>query len=298
MKKALNRGGLGGAKWQTILGVAALALAAEVSAQVFKNQFIQFNLPDTWECRVEGTEWVCQSSNPRIRKESIIIFAAKVAGDQDTLESYHSYLKTSRETQGLDDKPIKSEVTYARKKDIQGHTWIDAIHKNSEIPGFITRYLATTYQGIAILVTYSVLEPRYATYSNLFTRMIDSLKPLRDTGLGQVAGGPKTPVTSLSISDLISKVEEGPEAPPAGLADLASTSAPSEETGVGWGGLILIFVLGGALVGYMIYRRRKSQPPPASPEGTGVETGTEDMGEEAFEDEFKDDSEDSRNPKS
>ena len=244
-------------------------------AQMFKNQFIQFKLPDNWNCRVEGTEWVCQSDNPRVRKESIIIFAAKVAGKKDTLKEYHEYLKKPREIKGADGKPLKSDVTYTRKKNIQGHTWIDSIHKSSEIPGFITRYLATTYQGIAILLTYSVLEPRYNSYSNLFSRLVESVKPLRETKPITTAAKGKPGMTTISISDLLDQ-EEATEAQEGRLPlEVAASEIPEGDEGGGFGLFILLLLV--AAGGVYIYFRRKRQQKGPPPEASAGEEGVEEF---------------------
>jgi len=270
--------------WAILLGLM-LGVSNTGWTQLFRNQFIEFKLPDNWECRVEGTEWVCQSDNPKVRKESIIVFAAKVVGDQDNLKAFQDYLKKPREIKDLKNKPMTSKVTYTRKKNIRGHTWIDAIHKNAEIPGFLTRYLATTYQGIAILMTYSVIEPRYSAYSNLFSRMIESLRPLRDTK-PLVAKGKEPGVTSLSVADLISRERAKPDAPSRPPEVITETKAPEEKGSPLWFLLILLLGLGG----YFFYRMRKakSKAPPEAPEGDEDEFEVEDI------DEFDEDSDEDK----
>jgi len=42
-------------------------------AKLFTSQYCEFELPPGWECALEGTEWVCQSTNKDRQKEAIII---------------------------------------------------------------------------------------------------------------------------------------------------------------------------------------------------------------------------------
>ena len=36
----------------------------------FSNQYTEFELPTGWSCALEGTEWVCQSSDSNRKKEA------------------------------------------------------------------------------------------------------------------------------------------------------------------------------------------------------------------------------------
>jgi len=152
-------------------------------AAKFANQFIEFDLPSDWVCLLEGTEWVCQNQkNAAKKKDAIIIFAAKIQGDQDTLDQYLAYLKNPKIYTTPQGKSVTSEVRYAQNKTIQSQPWVDALHLESEIPGFLTRYLATVKDGIGILVTYSVNKNKYQDYAGMFEDMVKSLKVFRREG--------------------------------------------------------------------------------------------------------------------
>ena len=64
----------------------SIILLNNVYAKSFTSQYCEFELPPGWECALEGTEWVCQSSNKDRKKEAIIILAAKIRGSQDSLD--------------------------------------------------------------------------------------------------------------------------------------------------------------------------------------------------------------------
>ena len=170
-------------KFRALVVIAGILFAVQSHAKKFANQFVEFDLPSDWTCLLEGTEWVCQNQQDAAKKkDAIIILAAKIQGDQDTLDQYLSYLKNPKVYTTAQGKSVTSTVSYAQNKTIQDKPWVDALHLESEIPGFYTRYLATVTDGIGVLVTYSVNKNKYQEYSALFDSMVKSLKAFRHDG--------------------------------------------------------------------------------------------------------------------
>jgi hypothetical protein len=164
-----------------ILGVVLGADSA--FAVKFANQFVEFDLPAAWTCFLEGTEWVCQNPQDAVKKkEAIIVLAAKIQGDQDTLDQYLNYLKAPKTFTSSQGKSLTSTVSYAQNKSINDRMWVDSLHMESEVPGFYTRYIATVTDGIGILVTYSVNKAKYQEYTPMFEEMVKSLKAFRKDG--------------------------------------------------------------------------------------------------------------------
>ena len=151
-------------------------------AAKFSNQFAEFELPAQWQCSLEGAEWVCQNTNESKKKDAIIVLAAKLKGDQDSLDQYLNFLKGPRTFTSPRGKPVKSDAKYAKTVNINGQPWVDALHLESEIPGFYTRYLATVKQDIGILITYSINRAKYQEYINDFDNLAKTLKVFRKTG--------------------------------------------------------------------------------------------------------------------
>lgn len=147
-----------------------------VFAKRFTNQYTEFELPLGWNCSLEGSEWVCQSENKDRRKEAIIILAAKVRGQQDSLDQYQAYLKKRKTYTLPGGRTQVSEGKYARVKSINNHKWIDALHLASEVPGFYTRYVATVKANLGVAVTFSVSKDHYASYQNVFDKVIETLR--------------------------------------------------------------------------------------------------------------------------
>ena len=95
-------------------------------ATKFANQFVEFELPQSWVCILEGAEWVCQNQqDPDKKKEAIIVLAAKIQGDQDTLDQYVAYLKNPKVFTTAQGKQVTSEVRYSRNETIQDQSWVD-----------------------------------------------------------------------------------------------------------------------------------------------------------------------------
>src|SRR4051812_43652234 len=170
------------------LGLLAALGTKPALAAKFANQFTEFELPPQWSCNLEGAEWVCQSADEGKKRDAIIVLAAKLKGDQDSLDQYLKYLKAAKTYTSVAGKPVKSEMKYAKDVNLNGQPWVDALHLESEIPGFYTRYLATVKADIGILVTYSVNKAKYQQYLEAFDNMIKTLKVFRKPGAINTGG--------------------------------------------------------------------------------------------------------------
>src|SRR3954470_21227976 len=113
----------------TALAMAAGLLSAmPAHAAKFANQFVEFELPPQWNCNLEGAEWVCQSADEGKKRDAIIVLAAKLKGDQDSLDQYLRYLKAAKTYTSVAGKPVKSEMKYAKDVNLSGQAWVDALH--------------------------------------------------------------------------------------------------------------------------------------------------------------------------
>jgi hypothetical protein len=148
-------------------------------AKRFSSRYCEFELPPGWECALEGTEYVCQSENADRKKESIIILAAKMRGEQDNLDEYMAYLKKNKEYMLPGGKRQVSEPKSTNLTRINDHQWVDALHLASEVPGFYTRYLATVKEDLGVAVTFSVTKELYAQYRPVMDKMISTLRVFR-----------------------------------------------------------------------------------------------------------------------
>lgn len=147
-------------------------------AKPYTTNFLEFELPNGWECSIEGSEYVCQSTNDRRKKEAIIIFAAKHRGKQDDLTQYKAYLEQAKTFKLPGGKTQISEPSYTRTRKVvgQGHSWVDSLHLSSEVPGFYTRYMATVKGELGVAVTFSVAKEHYQTYKPIFDKIIETMQ--------------------------------------------------------------------------------------------------------------------------
>lgn len=148
-------------------------------AKPYTTQYCEFDLPPGWECSLEGAEYVCQSDSPDRKKEAIIIMAAKIRGEQDSLDEYMAYLKKPKEYALPGGKRQVSESKNTSLNRINGHQWVDSLHLASEVPGFYTRYLATVKEDIGVAVTFSVSKDLYTAYVPMMDKLVSTLKVFR-----------------------------------------------------------------------------------------------------------------------
>jgi LPXTG-motif cell wall-anchored protein len=235
-----------------ILVGAAVVLPNATFAAKFANQFTEFELPPQWQCNLEGAEWVCQSTNDSKKRDAIIVLAAKLKGDQDSLDQYLTYLKAAKTFTSIQGKPVKSDPKYAKTVNINGQAWVDALHLESEIPGFFTRYLATVKQDIGVLVTYSINKAKYQQYLEDFDNMVKTLKVFRKSGGINVAPANGNLFQNAQIPQNVGADTVFPGAQVQGGSDAKPTKPASDNSQMLMIGAIL--ALG---VGFIIWKKRK-----------------------------------------
>lgn len=226
------------------------AFAFSAHAKRFANGYAEFELPQGWQCAIEGSEWVCQSENKDRQKEAIIILAAKKRGAQDTLEAYQAYLKQTKTYQLPGAKEQRSEPKSVDTNVINGHNWVDALHLASEVPGFYTRYLATVKADIGVAVTFSVTKSMYNAYKGIFDNVINSMRIFRqlNTNLAGIKKGN-------SGEDFVDAAFE-----PTG-DDLNIAAVASEKRKKAGGGTedLLVFALIGAVAAFALFKMKKGK---------------------------------------
>lgn len=133
-------------------------------------------MPPSWECKLDGTEWICISQYAKQAKEAIIVLTAKEMGPNDSLINYETKLKIPRTLADKTGKIVPSKVLQVKQRMINNHPWVDSMHLGSEIASYYTRYLATVKDKIAILVTFSAHQEHYTKYSADFLKAVESLR--------------------------------------------------------------------------------------------------------------------------
>lgn len=173
-----------------VSSVIAVFAASSAQAAVFRNAYISFELPDKWKCNLEQTEWVCRTLSPGVdAREAIIVLTAKETGPSDSLGSYQEHLKKPRTIMARTGQALQSQVLKVETRRIDNFPWVDGFHLASEIPNYYTRYLATTKDKIAVLVTFSAYKTVFTKYSADFFRAIESLRVIASRSMMAQNGG-------------------------------------------------------------------------------------------------------------
>lgn len=146
-----------------------------LSSKPFVSNFIELNLPDNWECEALNEDWSCQTINPESKKEALAVFTYRLSEPNDRLLEFLNFLKLPRNLK-INDSELISKPIYSKFKNILGHEWVDALHENSELPDYSTRYLATIKNGRTLLLAFSVMKEKYNYYMPQFYSMVESLK--------------------------------------------------------------------------------------------------------------------------
>lgn len=208
-------------KYRLFVSLAFILLSFSAHAKVFRNAYIAFEMPETWKCNLEQTEWVCRSEQTKESKEAIIILTAKEVGPTDTFALYEAHMNAPISTGLRGGGTTESKVVYKSKSvQINDQPWVDSLHLGSEIPTYFTRYLATIKDKIAILVTFSAHKQYYTKYSGDFFKAVMSLRVIASKNilskpdLGPIRPGSETlgaPIGSAMPADMLQGdgVEEG-----------------------------------------------------------------------------------------
>lgn len=232
--------------------VFLLMIAPSAFAKSFANQYIQFELPPGWQCILEGSEYVCQSDVADRKKEAIIILAAKTRGPQDSIAEYQAYLKRTKTFQLPGAATQKSEPKNVETREINGQRWVDALHLASEVPGFYTRYLATTKADIGVAVTFSVTKSLYAAYKDLFDNVIKSMRVFRSqkTNLAGLGGKGKSAREGFDDTTFV---------PDEGVVDIGVNKVKKRNSSSGDGSGMVIFLVIAAGIGFALTKLKKKK---------------------------------------
>jgi hypothetical protein len=168
----------------SLIALLPILLTSAAQAKPFRNAYISFELPPSWNCNLEQTEWVCRSESSKESKEAIIILTAKEIGPTDSFPQYEAHLNSPITMNLKTGGTAESKIVYkAKTVQINDQPWIDGLHMGSEVPNYFTRYLATIKGRIAVLVTFSAHKQFYTKYSNDFFKAVMSLRVIETKNL-------------------------------------------------------------------------------------------------------------------
>ena len=158
---------LGGVYWAARLIVAT-------PRDRFLTSYFEFDLAPGWSCELDGTEYVCvPAGKPPF--PVIAIIAMKERNDKDRLEEYEAHLRAPQPITMKNGETKLSEMREVKRITLGGKQWVESLHAGSELPGYLTYYLATTTSALGILVTMSVHKDSADKYTRQLNDMMSSL---------------------------------------------------------------------------------------------------------------------------
>lgn len=159
------------------LAVGGLAVAnflMPAPANIYRTSIYDITLPKGWTCRMEGSELVC--TPPELPHHAVLIATMKYRDTtRDTLEAYSAHLENPIALDLPDGKTMTSTVEQVGSTVINGRTWVEATHLNSEVKNYRTHYLATLTAQIAILITFSSYRDEFEIYQPVLKQMVSSI---------------------------------------------------------------------------------------------------------------------------
>jgi hypothetical protein len=147
----------------SIACAAALAMAlplvpvarGQLGVKTFRNSYIEFEIPEAWDCQREDNAFVCQEAN-RPSVDMIAIVAGKMVDPQrDDPAVYASELAQPREWKNTAGKVIVSSEIRSGTRCYDGKAWQWAHHYQSELQNYYTDYFIRIEESIAALLTVS-----------------------------------------------------------------------------------------------------------------------------------------------
>jgi hypothetical protein len=72
-----------------------------------------------------------------------------------------------------------STPQFARIVKINGQDWVDALHWESEVPGYFTRYLATLNDTTSLLVTFTADKAHFEQFNGQMEPLIGQMKLMK-----------------------------------------------------------------------------------------------------------------------
>ena len=236
-----------------LISALLLGLSFSANAGIFSNPFTEFELPAGFSCQQNGPKWVCQNSDPKKKEEAYIHVMAKTKDSRDTLDQYLEKLKTEKGfkiSKGLG----RSLFKYAKIVNYNGQAWVEALHQESELPGYYTYYLETVIQDIAVLIGISIDMKKYDSYADSFKHLFETVKVFRTV---KPLTPTETPSSEVSPDPNQSPVqgEMNPIASSDGVFGILTKQSKKNEAD--WGPILLFGGVGVLGVLLWIWKHRK-----------------------------------------
>ncbi len=163
-------------KVKTLLLLLFLLLPAQSFGFLLDATNFRIQFPQNWSCTPDTNIFICTEDSKEKLKPGVIIFQYGPAGPLDTVDQFRTRLSKPRPFKTKDGLPGMSRVISLQNKNINGQTWFESLHFESEIPDYYTYYLATRRGNMQFLMTLTSHKDQWAKYKQDFERTMASVQ--------------------------------------------------------------------------------------------------------------------------
>ncbi|MGZ3656065.1 MAG: hypothetical protein ACXWR1_09820 [Bdellovibrionota bacterium] len=162
--------------WKFYIAACVAVFFSQVaSAKTFYNNFVEFQLPEGWDCKSSSDyNWTCFSSAAGVKeKVSILLSAIENKPADFELGSYRDDLKRKVK----DGKASNSQrVISADDLDIVGIRWVDSLQFQAKGTGRYSRILQTVVFTHLIRVEFKFTKAEGKHFKPVMEKIIKSLR--------------------------------------------------------------------------------------------------------------------------
>jgi hypothetical protein len=156
---------LAGAVWLT-----SWLIAPAPPPKRFITDTFELDLAPGWSCDLDETDYVCRKGRPPTA--SIAIIAMKRRGPDDNLDAYEEHLRHPAPNK---DGTVPELQKLVRRR-LANHEWVEGVQLSSEIPNYVTIYMATNTSQVGVLATFSFHKNREMDERRDLDSMLSSLR--------------------------------------------------------------------------------------------------------------------------
>lgn len=157
------------------IGYAVSRVWVPTPREVFRAAAFEFDLAPGWWCDHFEGEAVCRPPGDVWRQAAIIV-TDKLRDIADTLEEYEEHLRQPKTITDRQGEQLVSHIRHVRRVRIGGREWVNGVHYQSEVPYYVTHYLATNTSHVGVVVTFSVRQEREQQFKGALDRLLETLR--------------------------------------------------------------------------------------------------------------------------
>ena len=132
--------------------------------------YLEMDLPNGFSCQPrDGSKWACVLDG-HIQDFNLMTNAV-MAGPYDNNAGFMGFFG-----KGFKGYTKKAKFMYIKSRNINGQTWIEAQHEDSEKLGYISRYLLSAKDANSFIVVFNIKKSLAKKYAPKLYAMVQSLR--------------------------------------------------------------------------------------------------------------------------